>query len=181
MSRIGKLPITLPVGTQAKVEDGFIVVKGPKGEIKEKANPLVNVKIEGTTIVVSINNPKEKKEKSLWGLYRSLIDNMVVGVNEGFEKKLEITGVGYKAAVTPKGLTLNLGFSHPVIFDLPAGITATVAENVITLKGVDRRVLGEMASQIRKIRKPDPYKGKGIKYSGEIIRRKAGKAAAKDK
>ncbi|MFA4941093.1 MAG: 50S ribosomal protein L6 [Patescibacteria group bacterium] len=180
MSRLGKLPIELPAGTQAKIENGFIIVKGPKGEIKEKTNDLVKIEIGEKEIVVSIKNPKEKKEKSLWGLYRSLVDNMVVGVNSGFEKKLEISGVGYRAALSGNKITLNLGFSHPVIFDLPEGITATVEENVITIKGIDRQLVGEIAAQIRKMRIPDPYKAKGIKYSGEVIRRKAGKAASKD-
>ncbi|MDD5032236.1 MAG: 50S ribosomal protein L6 [Patescibacteria group bacterium] len=180
MSRLGKLPIKLPAGTQAKIEGGFIVVKGPKGEIKEKLNNLVKVEIGDGEIKVSIKNTEEKKEKSLWGLYRSLINNLVIGVNEGFEKKLEISGVGYRAAMNGNKLILNLGFSHPVEYDLPEGITGSVAENVITLKGLDKKLVGETAAEIKKFRIPDPYKAKGIKYSGEIIRRKAGKAAAKE-
>lgn len=180
MSRIGKLPIELPAGTQAKIEKGFIVVKGPKGELKEKTNDLVIVEIGEKEIVVSIKNLKEKKEKSLWGLYRSLINNMVVGVNGGFEKKLEISGVGYRAALTGNAITLSLGFSHPIVYDLPEGITAVVADGAIIIKGIDKQLVGEVAAQIRKMRIPDPYKAKGIKYSGEVIRRKAGKAAGKD-
>jgi len=180
MSRLGKLPIELPAGTQVKIENGFIIVKGPKGEIKEKTNDLVKIEIGEKNIIVSINNPKEKKEKSLWGLYRSLIDNMVVGVNSGFAKKLEISGVGYRAALSGNRITLSLGFSHPILYDLPEGTTATVEENTITIKGIDRQLVGETAAQIRKMRIPDPYKAKGIKYSGEVIRRKAGKAAGKE-
>lgn len=180
MSRLGKLPIKLPAGTQARIEDGFVIVKGPKGEIKEKLNDLVKAEVGEREVKVSVKNPGEKKEKSLWGLYRSLINNMVIGVNEGFEKKLEISGVGYRAAVSGKKLILNLGFSHPVEYNLPEGITANVEENIITLKGLDKKLVGETAAEIKKFRIPDPYKAKGIKYSGEVIRRKAGKTAAKE-
>jgi len=180
MSRLGKLPIKLPAGTQARIEDGFIIVKGPKGEIKEKLNDLVKVEIGGKEIKVSVKNPEEKKEKSLWGLYRSLINNMVAGVNQGFEKKLEISGVGYRAAVSGKKLILNLGFSHPIEYNLPEGVAASVEENVISLSGPDKKMVGEVAAEIKKLRIPDPYKAKGIKYSGEVIRRKAGKAAVKE-
>lgn len=181
MSRLGKLPVILPVGTRAKIEDGFLVVEGPKGEVKERLNNLVKVEIKENNIIISINNVKEKKEKSLWGLYRSLINNLVIGVNEGFEKNLEISGVGYKAAVNKGGISFNLGFSHPIQYNLPPGITASIAENVINIKGLDKHLVGEVAARIRKMRKPDPYKGRGIKYRGEIIRRKAGKAVAKEK
>ena len=180
VSRLGKLPIKLPVGTQARIEDGFIIVKGPKGEIREKLNDLVKVEIGDKEIKISVKNQTEKKEKSLWGLYRSLINNLVIGVNEGFEKKLEISGVGYRAAVSGKKLTLNLGFSHPVEYNLPEGITGSVEGNTITLKGLDKKLVGETAAEIKKFRIPDPYKAKGIKYSGEIIRRKAGKTAVKE-
>jgi large subunit ribosomal protein L6 len=179
MSRLGKLPISLPAGTEAKIEDNKIIVKGPKGELTQELNDLVQVEIKDNEIVVSIKDKEDKKEKSFWGLYRSLINNMVTGVSEGFEKKLEINGVGYRAAVSGQKLTLNVGFSHPVDFNLPAGITGAVEGNVITISGFDKQLVGELAAQIRKIRKPEPYKGKGIKYIDEIIRRKEGKTAGK--
>jgi len=179
MSRLGKLPIILPQGTQAKVEDGFIVVKGPKGELKEKLNDLVKVNIDDKEIKVAVANPKAKKDKAFWGLYRSLINNMVIGVNEGYEKKLEINGVGFKASVTGNKLVLNVGYSHPVEYNLPEGINANVEDKIITISGIDKQLVGEVAAQIRKVRKPEPYKGKGIKYIDEIIRRKVGKTAVK--
>jgi len=179
MSRLGRLPIELPEGTQAKKEDGFIVVKGPKGELKTKSTKLVNINISEKEILITIEDEKSKRQKSMWGLYRSLVNNMVVGVNEGYEKKLEVNGVGYKTEVRGKVLVLNVGYSHPVEFDIPEGIEISVEANVITIKGIDKQLVGETAAQIRKVRKPEPYKGKGIKYIDEIIRRKAGKAAAK--
>jgi len=179
MSRLGKLPIVLPEGTKASIDGGFVVVKGPKGELKEKVSDIVKVDISEKEIVVSIKNIDSKKEKAFWGLYRSLINNMVIGVNEGFEKKLEINGVGYKVALQGKKLILNVGYSHPVEYELPEGITGAVEANVITVSGIDKQLVGEAAAQIRKVKKPEPYKGKGIKYIDEVIRRKAGKAAGK--
>ena len=130
-------------------------------------------------IIVSIKDKDSKKEKAYWGLYRSLFNNMVLGVSQGFEKKLEINGVGFRVAIAGQKLTLTLGFSHLVNFDLPAGITGVVVGNTITISGADKQLVGEMAAQIRKIKKPEPYKGKGIKYSDEVIRRKEGKTAGK--
>ena len=179
MSRIGKLPIVLPEGTEIKIEGGFIVVKGSKGELKQQLHQSVKIDIASNEIKVQVKNTDSKKEKAFWGLYRSLINNMVQGVTEGFEKKLEIVGVGYKTSLSGNKLTLNVGYSHPVIYDLPAGIEAQVEGNIITIKGIDKQLVGEAAAQIRKIRKPEPYKGKGIKYVDEIIRRKEGKAAVK--
>ena len=179
MSRLGKLPIELPAGTQAKIEKDFIIVNGPKGELKEKIHSLIKVDINDSKIIVSVENIDDKKEKSFWGLYRSLINNMVVGVNEGFEKKLEINGVGYRASISGKKLILNVGYSHPVEYNLPDNITVNVEGNVITVNGIDKQCVGEVAAQIRKVRKPEPYKGKGIKYIDEIIRRKVGKTAVK--
>ncbi|NTU98605.1 50S ribosomal protein L6 [Candidatus Falkowbacteria bacterium] len=179
MSRIGKLPIALPAGTNARIDGEYIIVKGPKGELKEKLHPFILVDISEQEINVKVANPTVKKENSMWGLFRSLINNMVEGVNKGYEKKLEINGVGYRAAIAGSKLTLNVGYSHPVEFVLPEGVTGSVAANVITLNCIDKYVLGETAAQIRKVRKPEPYKGKGIKYSDEVIRRKAGKTAAK--
>ncbi len=179
MSRLGKLPIELPIGTQAKIEKDFIIVNGPKGELKEKIHSLVKVDINDNKILVSIKNIEDKKEKSFWGLYRSLINNMVIGVNEGFEKKLEINGVGYRASISEKKLILNVGYSHPVEYNLPENIAVNVEGNVLTVSGINKQCVGEVAAQIRKIRQPEPYKGKGIKYIDEVIRRKVGKAAAK--
>lgn len=179
MSRLGKLPISLPTGTEAKIENNYIIVKGPKGELKQELNDLVKVEINEGEVVVSIKDKTSKKEKAFWGLYRSLINNMVVGVVEGFEKKLEVNGVGYRTMMTGQNLTLNVGYSHPVIIELPVGITGLVEGNVITISGFDKQLVGEMAARIRKVRKPEPYKGKGIKYMEEVIRRKEGKTAGK--
>jgi len=179
MSRLGKLPIELKEGTQAKLEHDVIVIKGPKGELKQKINPKVLVDINDKEIKITVSNPDNKKERALWGLYRSLINNMTVGVNQGYQKKLEINGVGFRASVSGNKLILNVGYSHPVDYNLPQGINAEVEGNIITISGVDKQLVGEIAAQIRKIRKPEPYKGKGIKYVDEVIRRKVGKAAAK--
>jgi large subunit ribosomal protein L6 len=178
MSRLGKLPITIPSGTDVRVQDGVIIVKGPKGELRQKLHPLVTVSVADGVATVSVADPENKKNRALWGLFRVLIQNMVSGVNELFEKKLEINGVGYKASASGSELTLNVGYSHPVKFPLPAGITVAVDKNIITVSGIDKQVVGEIAANIRKIRKPEPYKGKGIKYVDEILRRKAGKTAA---
>ncbi len=179
MSRLGKLPIKIPAGTQVNIDKGLVIVKGPKGELKEKVSDVIKVELKNDEIIVSVPNPEDKKQKSLWGLFRTLINNMVVGVNDGYEKKLEIKGVGYKVAVAGNKINLNLGFSHPVDFLLPNGISASSEGNILTISGIDKQAVGEVAAQIRKLRKPEPYKGKGIRYIDEIIRRKAGKAAAK--
>ncbi len=179
MSRLGKLPIEIPTGIQAKIENNFIIVKGSKGELKQELNNLVKVEVLEKEIKVSIKNEKVKKERAFWGLYRSLINNMVQGVETGFEKKLEVNGVGYRIALAGKKLTLNVGYSHPVDFELPEGITGAVEGNVITISGIDKQLVGEVAAKIRKIKKPEPYKGKGIKYIDEVIRRKEGKTAGK--
>lgn len=179
MSRLGKLPIELPAGTQAKLEGGFIIVKGPRGELKTKVHEIIKIEITDQEIKLSVGDQASGKNKALWGLFRSLIKNMVVGVNETYAKKLEINGVGYKAAVNGAKLTLNVGYSHPVIYELPDGIKAEVQANNLTISGIDKQLVGEVSAQIRKIRKPEPYKGKGIKYSDEVLRRKAGKTAGK--
>jgi large subunit ribosomal protein L6 len=179
MSRLGKLPIELPDGTEASVKDGAITVKGKKGELSQGLHKLVKVEIKDKLVMVNVDKPEQKQERSLWGLYRSLINNMVVGVNEGFEKKLEVNGVGYRANLSGKKLTLNVGYSHPVEFTLPEGIDGQVEGKIITISGMDKQLVGEIAAQIRKTRKPEPYKGKGIKYIDEIVRRKEGKAAVK--
>ncbi|HOZ56076.1 MAG: 50S ribosomal protein L6 [Parcubacteria group bacterium ADurb.Bin316] len=179
MSRLGKLPIKLADGMEAKIADGFIIIKNAKGELKQRLHPSVKIDIKEGSVKVNVNNPEDKKEKALWGLYFSLIRNMVQGLAEGFTKKLEVIGVGYRVGLSGKKITLNVGYSHPVIFDIPSGVEAQVEANVITLTSADKQLVGETAALIRKIRKPEPYKGKGIKYSDEIIRRKEGKAAAK--
>ena len=179
MSRLGKLPIQFSKETQVKLEDDFIVIKGKKGELKQELNKLVKVDVSDEAITVSIKNKESKKEKAFWGLYRSLINNMVHGVENGFEKKLEVNGVGYKVATSGNKITLHVGYSHPVDYNLQDGISATVEGNVITILGIDKQAVGETAAQIRKIRKPEPYKGKGIKYIDEVIIRKVGKTAAK--
>lgn len=179
MSRLGKLPIALPQGSSATLADGLLTIRGSKGELKQTIHPMVSVDIADNEIKVSVKNQTVKKERAMWGLFYSLIKNMVIGVTEGYEKKLEIQGVGYKVAAAGTGLNLSLGLSHPVNFALPEGITAAVEGNTITIKGIDKQLVGEIAAQIRRLKKPEPYKGKGIRYVGEIVRRKAGKTAAK--
>ncbi|HKM40399.1 MAG: 50S ribosomal protein L6 [Patescibacteria group bacterium] len=179
MSRLGKLPIQIPAGTEVNIDQGIIRVKGPKGQLEQAIDPMVKVEKTEEGLVVTVGKPEDKKERALWGLFRALIANMVTGVNEGYEKKLEVKGVGYKVAVAGNKVNLNLGFSHPLEFVLPEGISAVAEGNNLTISGIDKQLVGETAARIRKLRKPEPYKGKGIKYSDEIIRRKAGKTAAK--
>lgn len=181
MSRLGKLPIKLPAGVSFTVAAKEYTFKGPKGELRLATNPLIGAKLENDEIIVTPYDLEVKNVSAMWGLMWSLIRNSVLGVSLGFVKKLEINGVGYRAAVSGRQLNMSLGFSHPVEFKLPTGITASVAANVITLEGADKALVGETAAQIRKIRQPEPYKGKGVKYVDEIVRRKAGKAAAKGK
>lgn len=181
MSRLGKLPITLSAGSTATVLNNELIVKGPKGELRVPINNLVSVVVEGSDITVTSKDKEAKNASAMWGLAWSLVRNAVIGVSEGFTKKLEINGVGYRAALAGSKLNMNLGFSHSVEFPLPEGVKATVEGNAIILTSADKQQVGEVAAQIRKIRKPEPYKGKGIKYSDEIVRRKAGKAAAKGK
>lgn len=181
MSRLGKLPIILPTGVTATLSGNVLTVKGAKGELKQDFNSDIVVKIEEGSILVSKNENGSKKAGAMWGLYRTLFANMVEGVSTGFTKKLEINGVGYRANVSGSKLNMALGFSHPIEFPLPAGITASVEGNIISVSGYDKKLVGETAAKIRKIRKPEPYKGKGVKYTDEIIRRKAGKSAAKGK
>lgn len=178
MSRLGKMPINLPAGTSAKFENGILSVKGPKGELSRaiKAPAIVEITTECIKISVDL---QAKDASAYWGLYRALANNMVTGVSVGFTRKLEINGVGYRAALSGNKLNLNLGYSHPIEFVLPEGISATVEANVITLTGINNELLGDTAYKIRKFRVPEPYKGKGVKYAEEVIRRKAGKTAAK--
>ena len=182
MSRIGRAPITIPAGVTVKVgEDNLVSVKGPKGELSRKINQDMKVTVEGNTITVE-RPSDDKTHRSLHGLSRTLINNMVVGVTDGFSKNLEINGVGYRAQKQGKNLNLSLGFSHPVVVEPPAGINFEVpSANAITVSGIDKELVGAVAAKIRSYREPEPYKGKGIKYAGEHIRRKEGKAGAKGK
>jgi large subunit ribosomal protein L6 len=175
MSRIGKLPIAIPSGVKVSLNGNEISVQGAKGSLKQLLPERVIIAIEAEQIVVS--RPSDSKQDSaLHGLSRSLINNMVVGVSDGFTRVLEINGVGYRAEISGKALTLSLGFSHPVVFDVPAGIEIEVEKQTrIIIKGIDKQLVGSVAAKIRSYRKPEPYKGKGVKYAEERILRKAGK------
>jgi len=186
MSRIGKKPILIPEDVEVKIEPAQVsskfgagegqkvVVKGPKGELSQEVRPEIKVETKGGQIFIS---PKieTKRTSAFWGLTRALIANMIRGVTEGYEKKLEIEGLGYRAQLEGENLVLSVGFTHPVKIDCPSGIKFSIEKNVITVSGVDKELVGQIASKIRKVRPPEPYKGKGIKYQGEVIRRKAGK------
>ncbi|MFA6307856.1 MAG: 50S ribosomal protein L6 [Patescibacteria group bacterium] len=179
MSRVGKKPIEIPQGVEIKInaqDAGFKVdIKGPKGSLNFILPRGVAIEEKDKQIIFTVKNPELGTEKALWGLTRALVNNAVVGVTEGFTKELEINGVGFKVALQGKKLMLNVGFSHPVEYDLPLGIDAVVEKNNIKLSGTDKQLLGQVAAEIRAIKKPEPYKGKGIKYIDEQIRRKAGK------
>ena len=179
MSRIGRMPVAIPAGVTVDIADNnTITVKGPKGTLTRTLVPEMDIKIEDGHVVVTRPNDL-KRMKSLHGLTRTLINNMVVGVTAGYEKKLEVNGVGYRAAKQGKKLTLSLGYSHPVEMDDPEGLETKVEGNVITVSGIDKEKVGQYAAEIREKRKPEPYKGKGIKYSDEVIRRKVGKTGKK--
>ena len=175
MSRIGKQPIQIPEGVTVSISDGVISIKGPKGENRFVIPPKAVIQEKDGALNVSVPKPEDVRQAAFWGLTRSLTANAVLGVTEGFEKKLEVNGVGYKIALQGKKLVLNVGFSHSVEFEIPEGIDVSVEDNIITIKGVNKQLVGETAASIRKIKKPEPYKGKGIKYSDEQIRRKVGK------
>ncbi|OGY47534.1 MAG: 50S ribosomal protein L6 [Candidatus Buchananbacteria bacterium RIFCSPHIGHO2_02_FULL_38_8] len=179
MSRIGKQLIVIPAGIDVKIDDKRITVKGPKGELTQDIHRLVKITQKDNQISISVKNQAEKRQKALWGLFKRLVENMIIGVKEGFSKKLEVNGVGYKAVAQGKKLVLNVGYSHPVEYDLSEGVEAGVEKNIITISGTDKQLVGQTAAEIRSIRKPEPYKGKGIKYIDEVIIRKTGKAAAK--
>jgi large subunit ribosomal protein L6 len=180
MSRIGKQKIELPAGVTVELkENNTVLVKGPKGQNERVFDSRITFVKEENTVGVDVVNKEEKTERSIWGTYSSHLKNMILGVSKGFKKQLEINGVGYKVAMQGKDLRLEVGFSHPVIFNVPEGIKASVEKNVITLEGVNKELIGQTAAELRSIRKPEPYKGKGIKYMEEVIRRKAGKTASK--
>ncbi len=179
MSRIGKLPVAIPKGVTVTVAGSRVTVKGPKGELHRTMHGDIGVTVEGETVVVS-RPSDEANHKALHGLSRTLIANMVEGVTKGYSKQLEITGVGYKAEPKPYGLVLSLGFSHPIEYRAPAGIKLTAPQPTqVVIEGADKEMVGQVAAELRSLRPPEPYKGKGIKYAGEVIRRKAGKAGAK--
>ena len=177
MSRIGKKPITIPAGVDVKINGSEVTVKGPKGELKNTFNPEIAIAIEGTEIIVT-RPTDEKNHRALHGLTRTLVANMVEGVTNGYTKELEVNGVGYRVQKQGKNLVMNLGFSHQVIMEEKEGITIEVpAPNKIVISGADKQKVGQFAAEVREKRPPEPYKGKGIKYANEYIRRKEGKAA----
>lgn len=179
MSRIGKKPIAVPKGVQVAVKGGQVEVQGPKGKLGMTVHGLCAVAVEDGSIVVT-RGADHRTAKALHGLTRALVANMVRGVTEGFDRRLEIVGIGYRAQQSGRNLTFNLGYSHPIVFTVPDGVHAEVEkQTIITLRGVDKQLVGQTAAQIRSLRRPDPYKGKGIRYSDEVIRRKAGKTGAK--
>jgi len=176
MSRIGKQPIQIPEGVEVKISGQSILVKGPKGELNQLIVPEIKAELKERELFFTPVK-KTKNTPALWELTRALAANMVKGVTQGFEKKLEIEGVGYRASLEGNELVLSLGFSHPVKIETPLGIEFKVEKNIITVTGFDKQLVGEVAAKIRAKRKPEPYKGKGIRYSGEVVRRKAGKKA----
>jgi large subunit ribosomal protein L6 len=182
MSRIGKLPIKIPAGVTVTISDSNLVtVKGPQGELKQQVNPAIKIAIENDTLTVS--RPSDQKDhRAMHGLYRALINNMITGVSQGFEIKLELVGVGYRAEVQGQVLDLVLGYSHHTYIGLPPEVKVEAVSDkrsnpIVTLKSCDKQLLGQIAAKIRSFRKPEPYKGKGIKFRGEVLRRKAGKSA----
>ncbi len=177
MSKIGKKLITIPEGVEVKMEKTYLEVKGSKGTLKLDLSREVKIEIENKEVRV-LKNDKIKNSQAFWGLYRSLIQNMIVGVKDGFEKKLELQGVGYRMAVQGKKINFALGFSHPVEVEVPEGLEAKIEGNILSISGVDKQKVGQFAAEIRSLKKVEPYKGKGIRYQGEQVRRKTGKKAA---
>jgi large subunit ribosomal protein L6 len=176
MSRIGKMPVPIPTDVKVDLKEEMLTVKGPKGELKQKINAGVTVNIDEDRLVINVDE-KLKNSKAMHGLFRALIANMVTGVSKGYERALEIVGVGYRAEVSGRTAIFHLGYSHPINFPLPEGIDARVDKSKVVLSGIDKGLLGQTAARIRALRKPEPYKGKGIRYENEMIRRKAGKTA----
>lgn len=177
MSRIGKKPIKIPQGVEVKIEGKRVVVKGPKGELSREVRPEIELELKEGNIIVS-PGVETKRTNAFWGLTRALISNMVEGVSKGYEKKLEIRGLGYKANMEGDDLVLKVGFSHPVKMEAPDDVKISVENNIITISGIDKERVGLIAAKIRKIKRPEPYKGKGIRYLGEEVRRKPGKKVA---
>ncbi|MDB9822118.1 50S ribosomal protein L6 [Deltaproteobacteria bacterium] len=179
MSRIGKMPIPIPKDVKVGLKDDILTINGPKGELKRNIHPKVYINTDNDEILISVND-ESKESKSFHGLFRALIANMVTGVTQGFERVLEIVGVGYRAELSGRTATFHLGYSHTIEFELPDGINAEIEKTKITLRGIDKELLGRTAAKIRGFRKPEPYKGKGIKYADEMIKRKAGKTGARE-
>jgi len=179
MSRLGKKPINIPTGVTVTAGAGVVKVKGPKTELSFTPHQHVKIEVvaDGKQVLVSVQTPDLKFDRSLWGLSHKIIKNMLMGVTVGFSKSLELVGIGFKVAAVGNKLNMELGFSHPVVYELPQGIEVKVEKNVVTLTGADKQLVGQAAAEIRKLRKPEPYKGKGIRYVGEVVRQKAGKAA----
>ena len=178
MSRLGRKPIEVPKGVNVSIAaGGHVTVKGPKGELKRDFPFGIDVKVQGAQVLVT-RGSDSRDDRARHGLVRALVQNMVTGVNAGFERRLEINGVGYRAEVAGQKLTMALGYSHPIVYELPKGIAAKVDKNIVILTGSDREILGETAAKIRSFRPPEPYKGKGVKYLEETIRRKVGKTGA---
>jgi len=177
MSRIGKKSIQIPEGVEVKIEGNAVSVKGPKGELQREVRPEIKVAIEGKEILVSPSK-ETKRTNAFWGLTRTLIFNMIEGVKDGYEKKLEIQGVGYKANLEGEELVLQVGFSHLVKIEKIEGISFSVDKNIITVSGIDKQLVGQVSAKIRAVKPPEPYKGKGIRYQGEYVRRKTGKKVA---
>ncbi len=178
MSRIGKRAIPMPANVKVESKEEILTVAGPKGQLQRKIHPAIKVSVADGQVLVSVTE-SYKNSRALHGLYRALIANMVTGVSKGFERALEIVGVGYRAELAGRVATFHLGYSHPIQYELPAGIDAKVDKTRITLRGIDKELLGKTAAKIRGFRMPEPYKGKGIKYADEVIKRKAGKTGAK--
>jgi len=180
MSRVGKQIIQIPQGVDVTIEQGLVRVKGPKGILERIVHPKVTITKNENSLSVDVVKKEDKAERSLWGTFSAHMANMMVGVTEGFQKQLEVNGVGYKVAMQGTDIRLDVGYSHPVIYKVAAGVTVKVEKNVITVESSDKELLGRVAAEIRSVRKPEPYKGKGIKYMDEHIRRKAGKTAGKE-
>jgi len=181
MSRVGKKPILIPAGVKVKVEGQKVIIKGPRGELSRLIRPEIKIELKENKIFVRPFSEKGwiegKKTKAFWGLTRVLLANMIKGVTEGYEKKLQIEGIGYRTNLEGNNLVLSVGFSHPVKIEAPAGIKFSIEKNIITVSGIDKELVGEMAARLRRTQPPEPYKGKGIRYFGEIIRKKVGKKA----
>lgn len=178
MSRIGRKAIDIPSGVIVECDNGVVWVRGPKGNLSQPINPRLSLKLDNQKIIIE-RNSNDKKVKALHGLTRTLINNMIIGVTQGFQKGLEIVGIGYRAVLQGRTLTLNLGYSHPINYKAPDGIDLQMSQkNIILVSGTDKQLVGQVAAQIRAFKKPDPYKGKGIKYLTEQVKRKAGKAKA---
>lgn len=178
MSRIGRAPIPLPAGVNVEIADDLVTVNGPKGRLSQPVPTGITIRQEDDQVIVE-RASDERTQRSLHGLLRTLVNNMVIGVTQGFEKRLEIVGTGYRAQPSGQGLSIAVGYSHPVVFTPPEGITLGMDGPRVVVSGIDKQLVGEIAARIRRIRPPEPYKGKGIRYQGEYVRRKAGKAGSK--